>query len=213
MRGLIIKDFITAKKTGWSVLLIFVIYAAIAVLTGNLMWSGIGITVLSILPCILVEVDERGNWLKYLFCTPVSKRNYVQVKYGLSIFFGLVAYLITLALWVVRGLALQAFHTDGLFFFTALAVMGTLLPTALSLMLTFHFGAVKGRVVTIFVIAGGGAVFGTVAGTFGKSSVSATAIQDVLVKPTTSIALILLSVAFFAASYFISQAIVAKKEY
>lgn len=211
MRSLFIKDMIMSWKVGKIIYILFAIYAIAAGLSGNLLWSSIGVSVLSMIPCILLEVDERGNWLKFLFCSTVTKREYVREKYMLSFLFGLAGYILYVLIWLF-GCMLHKNPSHPMFLLpTAVAVFAALVLPGLAMMFSFRFGAVTGRIILTILVTVTAGCGGTLSGRVGHDPAAERALADSQIG--ISAVLLLVSVLLFILSYFASIKIMQKKEY
>lgn len=211
MKGILMKDFLTIKKSFWQILLIYGVFSVVGIVTAQPSWCAIGTMMASIIPMVLIEIDEGTNWLKYIVCTPVGKKNYVLSKYAIELLCVASGYF-----FIVIGLAASvlikksnAFSELGMM--TALIFVSTFLMSAIVVPLSLKIGAVKSRIVLVLIYTVLGSVIGNFSGYVRNARpdmfeklVSNTGIQALLC---------IVSLALFAASYFVSLKIVGKKEY
>lgn len=211
MRSVFIKDFMTGWKTCKIIFILFLVYAAAAGFSGNLLWSSIGIAVAVMIPGILLEVDERGNWLKYLFCTAVSKKDYVREKYILSLLLGIGGYGIFFLFWVCGGALGAAGRVSTPVLSVAVAVFAALVVPGIALACAFCLGAIKGRIVMTVLVTLVCAAGGTLSGTSAHNPQLLLWLTQNEMR--VSLLLICVSVLVFICSYFVSAVAIQRKEY
>lgn len=209
MRGLLIKDLYSAWKVGKGLVIVYIVFALDAVITGEWPMGIMGIVLMAMLPGVLNGLDERGKWMSYLFCTPVSRKTYVKEKFSLTLICGAVSGALLIVAFLLRSAAMGQNIPKDFSVMAAVCVFVALIPSALSNVFSFRFGAIKGRVMMAVMAAICGLLSGAAAtflddpGKFDMGSVSA----------FSSLILIGASVVIFALLYLVSIQVVKKREY
>lgn len=151
MIGLLIKDLYTLKRQLRIVVLISVIYFAVAVLSKNLgMFTGIAMMYAIVLPITSMAYDEQCKWDRYALATPLSRTTIVLSKYVLGVLLNIVGVLLVCAAHLTGarfGLSVDGELLPTVFGMStgALAVMSVILP------LMYKFGVEKARLIMVIV--------------------------------------------------------------
>lgn len=211
MKGILIKDFITIKKSFWQIFLIYAVFSVTGIVASQPSWCAIGTMMASIIPMVLIEIDEGTNWLKYIFCTPVGKKNYVLSKYVIEVFFVVTGYLIVLVGIVLSSLIKKDGALSELGMMTDLIFVSTFLMSSLVVPLSLKVGAVKSRIILVIIYTILGSVIGNFSGYIRNAKPDI--FESFSSNLTFHIIVCILSLALFALSYSISLRIVNKKEY
>lgn len=144
MKSILIKDFAMLWRVSRLPLLTFVCFLVAVAVTGQLLWCSVGIGVLAVMPHVLLEIDERGGWLRFLFSAPVRRRDYVAEKYLMSLVLLGGGFAMALLVQGVRSLFVPTAGTPLGIAVGVCALPGMLAP-AVGLPFSLRFGAVKGR--------------------------------------------------------------------
>lgn len=149
MKGLLLKDLINLKSTLKLFLAFLALFLVLTLTTGDLGSSSLSIIVLSVmLPFTTVALDERAKWDRTALASPIRRSTLVISKYVL----GILLLLIALCAGLVLGLLGREEIGE---LFTQLFLLGMSGAWILSIMLPlmFRFGAEKGRIIVMLVIA------------------------------------------------------------
>lgn len=214
MIGFVYKDLLVLRRQLRLYLLCVLIYVApvvagifpLSILSTLLVVFGM------MLPMSSVAYDDLARWDKYAAATPAGRRGIVAGKYLFSLLCLLAGTALVLGLMLLLPLFGVAGNPPLPTLFINLACLAvSLLLNAMLLPLLLRFGAEKSRIVSLVTM---GLVFGAVA-LVAPLLTRSDGLQS-LVPPwllsALPVTLGLLVVGGFVVSYFISQAIFAKKE-
>lgn len=168
MIGLVLKDLLVLRKTAklYIAMLSFYLVLALAGVFSHAMLTGFVALFTMMLPISSFAYDELARWDKYAAALPVRRRGIVGSKYLLALLLGAIAGALILIssglFWLLKDTA------PGEVLLTGLAcVAAGLLMNSILLPLLFKFGAEKGRLLTMAVLAvifllgfGGGKLLG-----------------------------------------------------
>jgi len=166
--GLVLKDLLVLRKTAklYIAMLSFYLVLALAGVFSHAMLTGFVALFTMMLPISSFAYDELARWDKYAAALPVRRRGIVGSKYLLALLLGAIAGALILIssglFWLLKDTA------PGEVLLTGLAcVAAGLLMNSILLPLLFKFGAEKGRLLTMAVLAvifllgfGGGKLLG-----------------------------------------------------
>lgn len=158
MKGMLMKDLLTMRKSLWIYLIMIVGFSA---------WSGVSGTVFAMfygimLPVNLIAMDERSRFERLMPMLPGPRINCVLDKY-------IVAW-VCLILAIISG-AVAELTRGGVADYVVLVVPGLalcLLSQAITLPLIFRFGVEKGRMIYLISIVAQAAVLGALGSLFDK---------------------------------------------
>lgn len=154
MKGLLLKDVYLLWKYCKAILMIVVVFAAIAFVgDSNFFFVAYPGIITGMLPMTLFSYDEIEKFCPYSATLPVSRAQYVSAKYliGLMVSGGTVC-IIALS-QVIRVLMSDGHWSDFWPMLFFLAGMSILAP-AVMLPFAFKFGTQKGRLIYYAVIGG-----------------------------------------------------------
>ena len=215
MAGLIYKDFLALKGHLSTYVVFFVIYGGLCVagvFTPSVL-AGMVVLISIITPMTTVTSDDISRWNRFAVASPACRRGVVAGKYLFTLLMVLLSAVLVAVLLAV--LALAGGLGDGSlteYLLATLACGGiALLLNGVTLPLLLKFGAEKARMVSMalfLVVFGGFALVGLAAGN--GFTLPAPPAWVVAAIPGL---LAILSVGGFVLSYFIAQAVYAKKEF
>lgn len=217
MKGLLIKDLLLLKNQK-RFLFVLLIACGVMLFTNNDPSFVINYSVLifSMLALSTVSYDELENGFSFLFTLPISRSGYVAEKYVFCLLVGGAAWLLASLIAVAGVVSGQGWELSQALSmaFVSLAVTQVLFSVTLPLQL--KFGAEKGRVVLMaaigFLVAGAFVLvkrLGNLDYNIGKA-----AAKLEVMGPVKFVGLVLLiCLAAFAVSYYISVRIMEKKEF
>lgn len=215
MTGLIYKDFLALKGHLSTYVVFFVIYGglcAAGVFSPSVL-GGMVVLISIITPMTTVTSDDISRWNRFAIATPACRRGVVAGKYLFTLLMVLLSAVLVAVLLVV--LALAGGLGDGSlaeYLLATLACGGiALLLNGVTLPLLLKFGAEKARMVSmaLFLVVFGGTAL---AGLAVDSGFAFPAPPAWVVAAIPGL-LAILSVGGFVLSYFIAQAVYAKKEF
>ncbi len=149
MKGLLLKDLINLKSTLRLFLAFLAVFVVLILSTGDLGGYSLSIVVLSaMLPFTTVALDERAKWDRTALTAPIRRSTLVASKYILGLLLLLIALCAGLGLGLLGGETLDVLFSQ-LFL---LGISGVLI-LSIMLPLMFRFGAEKGRIVLMLVMA------------------------------------------------------------
>ena len=215
MTGLIYKDFLALKGHLSTYVVFFVIYGGLCIagVFSPSVLAGMVVLISIITPMTTVTSDDISRWNRFAVASPACRRGVVAGKYLFTLLMVLLSAVLVAVLLVV--LALAGGLGDGSlaeYLLATLACGGiALLLNGVTLPLLLKFGAEKARMVSMalfLVVFGGTALAGLAAG----NGFTLPAPPAWLIAALPGL-LALLAVGGFVLSYFIAQAVYAKKEF
>lgn len=211
MKGLLLKDFCILKKQMKIVAVLVVFYAIWAIVSKTPSMMGVMIILLSImLPITSMSYDEAGQWYRYAFSFPISRRALVLSKYVLGFLVSLCGLAISavgnIAVLVITGWenALESWLIIIGFLEIGVIFLSVVIPVM------FRFGVEKGRLLIIAIALIPSLLAVMITGMLESSGVPMPS-GDVLQAIFYSSPLFTLAV--FLVSFRISVGICRKKEY
>lgn len=215
MTGLIYKDFLALKGHLSTYVVFFVIYGGLCVagVFSPSVLAGMVVLISIITPMTTVTSDDISRWNRFAVASPACRRGVVAGKYLFTLLMAALSAVLVAALLAVLALAGGLGDgTLGEYLLATLACGGiALLINAVVLPLLLKFGAEKARMVSMalfLVVFGGFALVGLAAGN--GFTLPAPPAWVVAAIPGL---LAILSAGGFVLSYFIAQAVYAKKEF
>ncbi|MCI9406352.1 MAG: ABC-2 transporter permease [Oscillospiraceae bacterium] len=211
MKGLLYKDFCVLKKQV-KILAVFVVFYAVWSVAAQVpTMMGTMVILLSIMmPISSMSYDEAGQWYRYAFSLPVSRRALVLSKYMLGFLTALGGLLVSaIGNLVILSLtnwenALESWVTIGACLEVGVIFLSVLIP------LLFKFGVEKGRFLIVAIAVVPSMLIAMLAGPLksaGLSLPSEEVLQAVLYASP------FFTLAIFLISFRISVGICKKKEY
>lgn len=215
MTGLIYKDFLALKGHLSTYVVFFVIYGGLCIagVFSPSVLAGMVVLISIITPMTTVTSDDISRWNRFAVASPACRRGVVAGKYLFTLMMVLLSAVLVAVLLVV--LALSGGLGDGSlaeYLLATLACGGiALLLNGVTLPLLLKFGAEKARMVSmaLFLVVFGGTAL---AGLAVDSGFAFPAPPAWVVAAIPGL-LAILSVGGFVLSYFIAQAVYAKKEF
>lgn len=105
MKGLLLKDFLNIKTYGKSMGMIIIIFAIVALVTGNTLFLSTMMLVFStMVPLSAINMDEQSKWNAYAQCMPVTRRETVLSKYLLILMISFATVIISLLVNLINSL-------------------------------------------------------------------------------------------------------------
>lgn len=140
MKGLLLKDFYLMIRYCRSFLLVSAVFIGLFVVEpSNFFFLLMLCIMLGMLPTTLLSYDEREQWNVYSQVFPISKAQYVSVKYLIGLLCSVLVVVVVAAICLVR------FRAAVLIPLLCISLVCSLIPAALLLPLSFRFGTEKAR--------------------------------------------------------------------
>ena len=214
MTGLLYKDFLALKGHLSTYVVFFVIYGglcAAGVFSPSVL-AGMVVLISIITPMTTVTSDDISRWNRFAVASPACRRGVVAGKYLFTLLMVLLSTAVVSLLMVALSPTGRLDAPLGEVLLAVLACGGiALLMNAVVLPLLLKFGAEKARMVSMalfLAVFGGFALVGLAAG----NGFTLPAPPAWLIAALPGL-LALLAVGGFVLSYFIAQAVYAKKEF
>ena len=215
MTGLIYKDFLALKGHLSTYVVFFVIYGGLCIagVFSPSVLAGMVVLISIITPMTTVTSDDISRWNRFAVASPACRRGVVAGKYLFTLLMVLLSAVLVAVLLVV--LALAGGLGDGSlaeYLLATLACGGiALLLNGVTLPLLLKFGAEKARMVSmaLFLVVFGGTALAGLAVDSGFAFPAPPAWVVAAIPGLLAIR----SVGGFVLSYFIAQAVYAKKEF
>ncbi len=217
MKGLLLKDLYATKAYFRSFLFLIAVFLIMPFFSENssffIYYPCIFAGVLSM---SLIAYEEREKWNVYSLTLPYSRAQLVSSKYLIGLFFGLFA--------LAATLITQAIHSDfQIYALLSLAVSMIpmiLIPNALLLPFIYKLGAEKGRIAYYFIFGAFVALIGLMSGfqLFSEAQApvgiigGANAPTGILIGLKSQFFIVLVSIAIYALSWWLSIKIYQKRE-
>ena len=148
MKGLLLKDFYLLASYCKSFLLISAVFIGLFVVEpSNFFFLLMLCIMLGMLPTTLLSYDEREHWNVYSQVFPVTRGQYVSVKYLIGLLCSVLVALVVAAICLIR------FEAGALLPLLCISLARSLIPAALLLPLSFRFGTEKARYLYLAFIA------------------------------------------------------------
>ena len=148
MKGLLLKDFYLLASYCKSFLLISAVFIGLFVVEpSNFFFLLMLCIMLGMLPTTLLSYDEREHWNVYSQVFPVTRGQYVSVKYLIGLLCSVLVALVVAAICLIR------LGAGALLPLLCISLACSLIPAALLLPLSFRFGTEKARYLYLAFIA------------------------------------------------------------
>jgi len=211
MKGLILKDLINLKKSMKTLGIMLIAFAVLYIPMGNESFlSGMVVLMFAMMVITTMSYDDMAKWDTYALTMPISRKEVVLSKYLLLLMLDLTGVVLALVLAFVgsffTGTAITVETLMSIFIVLMIAVIfgSVLIP------MIYKFGTEKARLMIILCAAVPTAVVLGLA----QLNIPFPAIDnEETVFGIIMIAMALISLVIFFASYFISVKIYQKKEF
>ena len=214
MTGLLYKDFLALKGHLSTYVVFFVIYGGLCIagVFSPSVLAGMVVLISIITPMTTVTSDDISRWNRFAVASPACRRGVVAGKYLFTLLMVLLSTAVVSLLMVALSPTGRLDAPLGEVLLAVLACGGiALLMNAVVLPLLLKFGAEKARMVSMalfLAVFGGFALVGLAVG----NGFALPAPPAWLMAALPGL-LALLAVGGFVLSYFIAQAVYAKKEF
>ncbi len=155
MKGLLLKEFYFYKANGVFYLILIVLFAICAIGSGNPFMMTMPMLISYLLPSSNLAYDEKSKWAQYCDALPVTRVQFVSVKYITMIVF-YVFFCILTAVSIIINAAIGGFKDlTGLKLILPCFALYLILLGVISIIMPFLFklGVEKGRF--MFMVFGG----------------------------------------------------------
>ena len=204
MKGLLLKDYYTAKNYLRSLFLVAFVFIAASFFNDYVFFLYYPCIFSSIAAMTLISYEEKDRWNIYAETLPCSKVQVVSCKYIVSLIFGTLT---AIALLFVQTAAMLYRKT---FAFGQIAELALnfipllLLPSAFLLPPVYKFGAEKGRIAYYIIIGHFCAILGILNPSEGIPAISFT--------PAINLIVGIVSILLFGISWILSIKLYQKRE-
>lgn len=209
MKGFIYKDLCLLGSVWKSYAFILVMFSALTV-TGvydvSFLFMMVSV-ILCMYPSTSFSYDELAKWDRFAVSVPNGRVTVVRAKYGFALLLGAASLVFDLLLSLLAAFLGRMELGNGLLTCVG-GVAGALLINALMLPLLFRFGAQKGRILLIAVVAALAGVLGALLAIGGM-----TAFGSGLLESFVLVVLPVLTLLTLFVSYRVSLGIYQKKEF
>jgi len=209
MKGFIYKDLCLLGSVWKSYAFILLMFSALTV-TGvydvSFLFMMVSI-ILCMYPSTSFSYDELAKWDRFAVSVPNGRVKVVRAKYGFALLLGAFSLVFDLLLALLAAFLDRMELGNGLLTCVG-GVAGALLINALMLPLLFRFGAQKGRILLIAVVAALAGVLGALLAIGGM-----TAFGSGLLESFVLVVLPVLTLLTLFVSYRVSLGIYQKKEF
>ena len=209
MKGFIYKDLCLLGSVWKSYAFILVMFSALTV-TGvydvSFLFMMVSV-ILCMYPSTSFSYDELAKWDRFAVSVPNGRVKVVRAKYGFALLLGAASLVFDLLLSLLAAFLGRMELGNGLLTCVG-GVAGALLINALMLPLLFRFGAQKGRILLIAVVAALAGVLGALLAIGGM-----TAFGSGLLESFVLVVLPVLTLLTLFVSYRVSLGIYQKKEF
>ena len=149
MKGLLIKDILTMKKTLGIYLALVAFYGFLGLSDGNSGLMGGFLCVFSaLIPVTAFSYEERSHWYRYAAALPLTRKQMVGEKYLLGLLFSALGFGVLLGyIALIPSPFTENFLLSLVFLLYGLLIQAVLFP------LTFRFGSEKARLFLLPVAA------------------------------------------------------------
>ncbi len=154
MKGLLLKEFYMVKSYGRSYLLMLLIFLGVGLLntSQNLFFLLYPAMLIGMFPITLLSYDEREKWNITCEILPVTRADYVNIKYLIGIILNGALILLYFVVFSVRMLVTHDFVWNDILSLITVAMTLAFLVPAISLPLIFKLGSEKGRIAYLFIV-------------------------------------------------------------
>ncbi len=161
MKGLLLKEVYMVKSYGRSYLLMMVIFLGVGLLntSQNLFFLLYPAMLIGMFPITLLSYDEREKWNITCEILPVTRADYVTIKYLIGILMNAALILLYFVLFSARMLVRQDFLWNDILSLISVSATLAFLTPAITLPLMFKLGSEKGRVAYLIIVGTLCAVF------------------------------------------------------
>ena len=204
MKGLLLKDYYSAKNYLRSLFLVAFVFIAASFFNDYVLFLYYPCILSSIAAMTLISYEEKDRWNIYAETLPCSRVQVVSCKYIVSLIFGTLT---AIALLFVQTAAMLYRKTFALGQIAELAlnfIPLLLLPSAFLLPPVYKFGAEKGRIAYYIIIGNFCAILGIWNPSEGIPAISFT--------PAISLIVGIVSILLFGISWIVSIRLYQKRE-
>ncbi|MBC3803484.1 ABC-2 transporter permease [Acetobacterium fimetarium] len=211
MKGLILKDLINLKKSMRTLGIMLLAFVVIYIPLGSESFiSGMVVLMFAMLVITTMSYDDMAKWDTYALTMPISRKEVVLSKYLLMLMLDFTSVVLALALTFVGSLLTGTGMTTETLLGIPIILMIAVIFGSVLIPMIYKFGIEKARLMIVLCGAIPTAVFLVLAQMdipFPAIGNEETAFQTIM------LAMALISVMTFIASYFIAVRIYQKKEF
>ncbi len=154
MKGLIIKDFLSLKKYGRSVLLVIAFYILFSFMVDDSSFmSGAVVLLFSVTVITSFSYDKQAGWEEYALSLPLPRKTIVKSKYLLSLLMTIAGAALSALIGIVINLVTNNKSIIEHLTATYVLLIISVLFLSIMLPLIYKFGVEKSRIFMVIVIA------------------------------------------------------------
>lgn len=152
MKGLLLKDYLTLKSSFKTMIIVYVIFCVVGIVSENQFFIAFPAIYFSMLTTTAMSWDERCNFNHFAGIMPVKKYDIVISKYIM----GIILCVISVVLGVISGIFVNAGIIESIISGISISIV----YQSLRIPIIFKFGVEKSRIimlvafVCVFVIIG-----------------------------------------------------------
>ena len=153
MKGLILKDLITLKSYGESLLLIFALFLFLGLSSGSPLSGAMMVMPISIMAAyVTFSYDKLSNWDCYACTMPMKRSEIVIARYFVTIILSLLFFAASLLSYLFTAVIMQNFSEVYLLIPSYSVLFGLIMILiSLILVLNYKFGPDKARIALILI--------------------------------------------------------------
>lgn len=153
MKGLILKDLITLKSYGKSLLMIFLLFLVLGLSSGSPLSGAMMVMPISIMAAyVTFSYDKLSNWDCYANTMPLKRKDIVLARYAVTLILCLLFFIASLFSYLFSAVIMHDFSELNLILPTYCVLMGIIMIlVSLILVLNYKVGPDKSRLALILI--------------------------------------------------------------
>lgn len=204
MKGLLLKDYYSAKNSLRSLFLVAFVFIAASFFNDYVLFLYYPCILSSIAAMTLISYEEKDRWNIYAETLPCSRVQVVSCKYIVSLIFGALTAIALLFVQTAVMLYRKTFAFGQIAELALNFIPLLLLPSAFLLPPVYKFGAEKGRIAYYIIIGNFCAILGILNPSEGIPAISFT--------PAINLIVGIVSILLFGISWILSIKLYQKRE-
>lgn len=153
MKGLILKDLITLKSYGKSLVMIFLLFLILGLSSGSPLSGAMLVMPISIMAAyVTFSYDKLSNWDCYANTLPLKRKQIVLARYTVTMILCLLFFVASLFSYLFSAVIMNDFTETSLLIPTYCVLLGIIMIlVSLILMLNYKVGPDKSRLALILI--------------------------------------------------------------
>lgn len=153
MKGLILKDLITLKSYGKSLLMIFLLFLVLGLSSGSPLSGAMMVMPISIMAAyVTFSYDKLSNWDCYANTMPLKRKEIVLARYAVTIILCLLFFIASLFSYMFSAVIMNDFSEINLILPTYCVLFGIIMIlVSMILVLNYKVGPDKSRLALILI--------------------------------------------------------------